>query len=490
MSGTEFREIGHRLVDAIGDFLETMPAGPVTRVRTPAELQAMIGPSELPEDGEDAGDLVDEATRLLFENSLFNGHPRFWGFITSSAAPVGALADLLAAAVNPNVGAWLLAPVASEIERRTVRCIAELVGYTAETGGLLVSGGNMANFVGFWVGRRAKTPFDLREHGLAAGAGQARVYASSETHTWVQKATDLSGLGTDSIRWIETDGDGRMDAGALRRRIESDIEAGDLPLIVVGTAGSVSTGAIDPLDEIADIAAEHGLWFHVDGAYGAPSAVLPEASPDLRALSRADSVAIDPHKWLYAPLEAGCTLVRDPGALRDTFSYHPPYYPDEEEAAQDAPIFYHEYGPQNSRGFRALKVWLAMRQVGRSGYIEMIRDDIEMARAMYAQAEAHPELEAVTLGLSIATFRYVPEGIDPRADSAAGYLDSLNRTILDRMQNGGEAFVSNAVVGGRYLLRACVVNFRTAQRDVDALIELVVRLGRAADAESRPAALR
>jgi glutamate/tyrosine decarboxylase-like PLP-dependent enzyme len=201
-------------------------------------------------------------------------------------------------------------------------------------------------------------------------------------------------------------------------------------------------------------------------------------------------VAIDPHKWLYAPLEAGCTLVRDPGALRDTFSYHPPYYPDEEEAAQDAPIFYHEYGPQNSRGFRALKVWLAMRQVGRSGYIEMIRDDIEMARAMYAQAEAHPELEAVTLGLSIATFRYVPEGIDPRADSAAGYLDSLNRTILDRMQNGGEAFVSNAVVGGRYLLRACVVNFRTAQRDVDALIELVVRLGRAADADSRPAALR
>jgi glutamate/tyrosine decarboxylase-like PLP-dependent enzyme len=278
-----------------------------------------------------------------------------------------------------------------------------------------------------------------------------------------------------------------MDVGALRRTIRSDLDAGDLPLIVVGTAGSVSTGAIDPLDEIADIAAGHGLWFHVDGAYGAPSAVLPEAPAALRALARADSVAIDPHKWLYAPLEAGCALVRDAKALRDTFSYHPPYYPDEEAAADDAPIYYHEYGPQNSRGFRALKVWLAMRQVGRNGYIRMIRDDIAMARSMYEQADAHAELEAVTLGLSIATFRYVPPDIDPAGEGAAAYLDDLNRTILERMQNGGEAFVSNAVIGGRYLLRACVVNFRTDQRDVDALIELVVRLGRAADRDSRPA---
>jgi glutamate/tyrosine decarboxylase-like PLP-dependent enzyme len=232
------------------------------------------------------------------------------------------------------------------------------------------------------------------------------------------------------------------------------------------------------------------LWFHVDGAYGAPAAVLPEASPDLRALERADSIAIDPHKWLYAPLEAGCTLVRDATALRDTFSYHPPYYPDEVEAADDAPIYYHEYGPQNSRGFRALKVWLAMRQVGRQGYIDMIRDDIAMANAIHEGARSHPELEAFTIGLSIATFRYVPSDLDADADGAADYVDGLNRTILERMQNGGEAFVSNAVIGGRYALRACVVNFRTGPADVDALIELVVRLGRAADAEMRPAALR
>jgi glutamate/tyrosine decarboxylase-like PLP-dependent enzyme len=490
MSGAEFRAVGHRLVDEIGDFLEAMPAGPVTGVRTPAGLQAMLGPGALPDTGEDPGDLVAEATRLLMANSLFNGHPRFFGFITSSAAPIGALADMLASAVNPNLGGWILSPVASEIERRTVRWIAQMTGYPSDAGGLLVSGGNVANFVGFWVGRRVRSPWNLREDGLVESGMRGRVYASRETHTWVQKAADLSGLGTNAIRWIETDAAGRMDVAVLRRRIESDLTAGDLPLIVVGTAGSVSTGAIDPLGEIADIAAEHGLWFHVDGAYGAPAAVLPEASPDLRALERADSIAIDPHKWLYAPLEAGCTLVRDATALRDTFSYHPPYYPDEVEAADDAPIYYHEYGPQNSRGFRALKVWLAMRQVGRQGYIDMIRDDIAMANAIHEGARSHPELEAFTIGLSIATFRYLPSDLDAEADGAPDYVDGLNRSILERMQNGGEAFVSNAVIGGRYALRACVVNFRTGPADVDALIELVVRLGRAADAELRPAALR
>jgi len=488
MTGGDFREAGHRLVDTIADFLDTMPAGPVTRVRSPADLRALLGPSRLPDSGEPASPLVDAAARLLIDNSLFNGHPRFWGFITSSAAPIGALADMLAAAINPNLGGWVLSPVASEIERQTIRWIAQLIGYPDSTGGLLVSGGNVANFVGFWVGRRVRAPLDVRAHGLDEAGRATRVYASRETHTWVQKAVDLSGLGTDAIRWIDTDSHLRMNVDALRRQIRSDLDAGDLPLIAVGTAGSVSTGAIDPLAAIADICARFGLWFHVDGAYGAPAAALPESDPDLRALDRADSLAIDPHKWLYAPLEAGCALVRDADALRDTFSYHPPYYPDEEAATDDTPIYYHEFGPQNSRGFRALKVWLSLRQVGREGYIEMIRDDIAMARAMYERADAHAELEAITLGLSIATFRYHPPDISAGAAATEEYLDTLNRSILDRLQVGGEAFVSNAVIDGRFVLRACVVNFRTVLADVDALIELVVRLGREVDADLRQVA--
>jgi len=490
MSPQEFREAGYRLVDRIAGFLEEMPNGPVTRVETPVALRELLGPAALPEKGSDAGALVEQAAELVTRHSLFNGHPRFWGFITSSAAPIGALADMLAAAVNPNLGGWILSPVSSEIERQTVRWIAELIGFPANGGGLLVSGGNMANMVGFWVGRRVKTPWDLRTKGFDEAGRATRVYVSGETHTWIQKAADLSGLGTDAIRWIPVDRELRMDTDALRRQIDADIAAGDLPLMVVGTGGSVSTGAIDPLREIAEICREYDLWFHIDGAYGAPAAVLPEAHEDFQAIQVADSVAIDPHKWLYAPLEAGCALVRDPQQLRDTFSFHPPYYPDQVESADDAPIYYHEFGPQNSRGFRALKVWLGIRQAGRQGFIRMIRDDIRLTRLMYERASEHPELEAITLGLSIATFRFVPPDIDRTQPDAEAYLDDLNRQILDAMQNGGEAFVSNAVIGGRYALRACIVNFRTDAVDVDALIELAVRLGREVDAAARPDSLR
>jgi len=479
MSAAEFRTLGHQLVDRLAAFLEELPEGPVTHDSTPARLQAVLGNRALPDKGESPARIVEDATELLMQHSLFNGHPKFWGFITSSAAPIGALADFMVATVNPNVGGWLIAPIASEIERQTVRWIAEFVGYPASAGGLLVSGGNLANFVGFWVGRRVRTPWDVRTIGLDESARPLRVYVSQETHTWIQKATDLSGLGTNAIRWIETDRQLRMDTRALRRQIEADRAAGDLPIMLVGTAGSVSTGAIDALGDIAAICREHNLWFHVDGAYGAPAATLPEAPADLKALAFADSLAIDPHKWLYAPLEAGCALVRDAQALRDTFSFHPSYYPEREESTLEAPIFYHEFGPQNSRGFRALKVWMGLRQAGRSGGISMIEEDIALAKQLYDKAAAHAELEALTQSLSITTFRYVPPALRAeRSHADEAYLDGLNREIMNRLQAGGEAFVTHAVIRERFALRACVVNFRTTAADIDDLIELVIRVGR------------
>jgi aromatic-L-amino-acid/L-tryptophan decarboxylase len=366
-----------------------------------------------------------------------------------------------------------------------VRWIAELMGYPAG-GGLLVSGGNMANFVCFVAARRAKAPWHVREVGMnAKDAVRLRVYASKETHTWIQKAADLFGLGTDSIRWIATDPRLQMDMAALRRAITADRAAGDLPFLVVGTAGSVSTGAVDPLAEIAAIAAAENIWFHVDGAYGALAAALPDASADLKALSLADSVAVDPHKWLYAPLEAGCALVRDKEVLREAFSYHPPYYHFDSNP-EDAPTNYYELGPQNSRGFRALKVWLAFRQVGRAGYERMIEDDCRLARALFDLVSREKELQACTHALSITTFRYVPGDLRASAAENAEYLDALNTALLDRLQKGGEAFVSNAVLDGRFVLRACIVNFRTRLADIEALPEIVVRLGREVDAEKRP----
>jgi glutamate/tyrosine decarboxylase-like PLP-dependent enzyme len=482
MGADEFRRLGHRLVDDVAQLLDTMPERRVAQGESPAEIQALLGSDKgLPENGMDAGTLLEETTRLLFDHSLFNGHPRFFGYITSAPAPIGILGDLLASAINPNMGAWILSPVCTEIERQCVAWIAELLGYPADSGGLLVSGGNMANMVGLWTARTAKSSGDIQAAGTRGGP-QMRAYVSAETHTWIEKGSDLSGLGTDAVRWIATDERGRMDMDALRRQIREDRAAGDQPFLVVGTGGSVSTGVVDPLPDIAALCRDEDLWFHVDGAYGAFAASVPDAPDELRSLSEADSVAVDPHKWLYSPLEAGCVLVRDAEALRNTFSYHPPYYHFGVEA-----VNYVDYGPQNSRGFRALKVWLALKQVGRSGYVRMISEDIRLARVLYEAVEAHPDLEGMSHGLSIAAFRYVPPDLRERAseEPVAEYLDDLNRDVQARMEVDGEAFVSNAVIGGRYTLRACIVNFNTSRDDVLALPGIVVRTGQHADEHLR-----
>jgi aromatic-L-amino-acid decarboxylase len=486
MDAEQFRALGHALVDQIASQLAAIPRGPVTRDRSPSAVRAALGlNSALPAEGINAATLLATTATQLFEHSLFNGHPRFFGYITSSPAPIGILGDFLASAVNPNVGAWMLSPAASEIEAQTIRWIAELVGYPTDCGGILVSGGNMANIVCFLAARAARAGWDVRREGLTGSDRQLVVYASAETHTWIQKATDLAGLGTASIRWIQTDEQLRMDVTALERRIDSDMAEGRVPLLVIGTAGSVSTGAVDPLPEIARVCRARGIWFHVDGAYGGVAAAAPDVPSDLRALTLADSVAVDPHKWLYAPLEAGCALVRDPAALRGAFSYHPAYYHFDEQGTN-----YVDYGPQNSRGFRALKVWLALKQVGAEGYRRMIADDMALSRAMAGAVTRDPDLQLLTQGLSIATFRFVPADLRSSIGEKAieAYLNRVNEALLDAIQRGGEAFVSNAVVAGRYALRACIVNFHTSQDDVEAIPGIVVRLGRELDARMRETA--
>jgi len=473
----EFREAGRLLVDRISDFLGSLDTRKVTPFETAAEVRQAVGTGGVPHGGQPLNQLLEGAADLLFEHSLLNSHPRFWGYITSSPAPVGILADMLAAAINPNVASWRLAPAATEIEAQTIRWLAELIGYPTDCGGILVSGGNMANFIGFLAARKAKAPWSVREKGLYAAPGQLRVYVSAKTHTWIEKATDLFGLGTDAIRWIDIDGRERMMLASLERQIELDRHRGDVPFLVVGTAGTVGTGAIDPLPEIAEICDRERIWFHIDGAYGALAAMLPDAPAELAAIHRADSIALDPHKWLYAPLEAGCTLVKRAVDLRDAFTFDPEYYTFAGEHA-DAKQNLFEYGPQNSRGFRALKVWLAIRQVGRDGYQRMIATDMDLARQLYARIQETPELEAVSQSLSITTFRYVPEEFSSESEDAASALNEINRRVLDRIQDEGEAFVSNAVVSGAFVLRACIVNFRTNREDISALPEIVVRTGR------------
>jgi glutamate/tyrosine decarboxylase-like PLP-dependent enzyme len=476
----EFRRAGYALVDAVASFLESVPRRPVTSGESPQVIQSALDASaSLPMDGCDAEILLRDASALMFNHSLFNGHPRFFGYITSSPAPIGMLGDLLAAAVNANVGSWQLSPMATEIEAQTVRWIAEFVGYPTDCGGLLVSGGNMANMVGLFAARAAAASWNVRADGVAApNTPRLRVYASSETHTWLHKATDLSGLGTNAVHWVPMDDAQRLDVAALRRAIAEDRAAGQLPMMVVGTAGSVSTGVVDPLAEIARVCKGESIWFHADGAYGAFAAAVPGTPADLQALALADSVALDPHKWLYAPLGAGCILVRDADRLRQAFSYHPPYY-----HFGQAALNYVDFGPQNSRAFVALKVWLGLRQVGRNGYVRMISDDIRLSERLYARVRATPDLEAMTQALSVATFRYVPRRLRATVGTpdTETYLNTLNQAVLDRIQGSGQAFVSNAVIRECYVLRACIVNFNTTEADVDALPDIVTRLGAETD---------
>jgi aromatic-L-amino-acid decarboxylase len=476
ISGQEFKEIGYLLIDSISDFIDSIRDRPVTSAESPEQLIQILGDRSLPEIGSPASELMAQAADLIINHSLYNGHPKFFGYITSSAAPLGALADLLASAVNPNVGANILSPVATEIEKQTIKWLAEFIGVSTSYGGILVSGGNMANFTAFLAARTAMASDNFKEEGLVREKGELLVYCSRTTHTWIEKAAILFGHGTRSIRWIKTDKENKMDNLALESAIQNDLKNGFRPFMVVGTAGDVSTGAVDNLHAISEICETYNLWFHIDGAYGIPAAVLPEYKSIFAGADKADSIALDPHKWLYNPLEVGCTLVKNPKHLTDTYSSHPEYYNfsnSEEGQTQN----YYEYGLQNSRGFRALKVWLTLRQAGKSGYARMIREDIQLSQLLFELAKSHPELEAMTQSLSITTLRYVPPDCDTGSKDGKDYLNDLNEKLLNKLQEGGELFLSNAIVNESYCLRACIVNFRTSQKDIQEIIAIIAREG-------------
>jgi aromatic-L-amino-acid/L-tryptophan decarboxylase len=477
ISKMEFKKIGYQLIDTISDFIDTIEDKPVTAGESSKQLQKILGNDPLPEKGRPAEELLTKTSELLLNHSLLNGHPKFLGYITSSPAPIGALADLLATAVNPNVGAQILSPIATEIEKQTVKWLAEFIGVDPGYGGILVSGGNMANITAFFAAITAKAPKNLKVEGLGNLPKKLLVYCPRTTHTWIEKAAVLSGLGSGSVRWIQTDADNKMNNDLLERTIKDDLKEGHQPIMVIGTAGDVSTGVVDNLKAAAAICKMYDLWFHIDGAYGIPATIIPELRSVFEGIKEADSIAVDPHKWLYSPLEAGCTLVKNPNHLTDTYSSHPEYYNfgnTDEDASQN----YYEFGLQNSRGFRALKVWLTLQQVGKNGYIKMIRENIELAELLFELAGNHPELEAVTHHLSITTLRYVPLHDRQNNIPEEDYLNTLNEALLNKLQQGGEVFLSNAIVNKKYCLRACIVNFRTSVGDIEEIIDIIVREGK------------
>jgi glutamate/tyrosine decarboxylase-like PLP-dependent enzyme len=488
------RAFTERTLDLWTEWLGRLPDLPVHPGEQPQEVRAAVV-RDVPDEPLPDDELFAYLREMVFEHSAFTGHPRFMGYITGAGTVPGAAADLLAAGVNMNVGGFALSPSATEIEVHLMKWFAAAFGLPQATaGGLLVSGGAMANFVALKAARDRQAGLDVRQRGVKDLPRMA-IYASSEVHVTTPRGADMLGLGEGAVRMLPVDDDYRMRVDALRDAIRADREAGVKPIVVVGTAGTVGTGVVDPLEEIADVCADEGLWFHVDGAYGGPAVLADDLRPLFAGIDRADSIAFDPHKWLYTPHSGGCVLLRDMQHLANSFGAIASYvYQDAERLGH--PISLGMFGPQFSRGFQALKVWMSLLAHGRRAYAARISQDARLARYLGERVGEREEFElSAPVGLSICCFRYVPPDMPPAGEDGSNrerevYLDHLNQRLMTEVQLDGRVFFSNAVLGERFVLRACIVNFRTEADDLDAVLDVAAEIGARLDAELRPSALR
>ncbi|HEY3763737.1 MAG TPA: aminotransferase class V-fold PLP-dependent enzyme [Gaiellales bacterium] len=468
----EARELTGAVLDLWCDMLDRMRELPVAPPLDAAAV-ARAAAVPIPAQPMPVAELAALLRPLVMEHSTLCGHPGFMAYISGSGTVPGAAADLLAAALNPNAGGWTISPAATELELHLTRWLAGRFGLPNGAAGLMTSGGAASNLTALKAARDARTPGDTRRDGIA---GLPLVlYASEEAHATIAEAADVMGLGERAVRAIPTDAGLRMRADALEQTIADDRAAGRHPFAVVATAGTTATGAIDPLPAVADICAAHGLWMHVDAAYGGAAVLAPELRPLLAGIEQADSIAFDPHKWLYTPQSSACLLVRDPAHLLRSFSIDAAYVRDD-AALSGRGTNVGEMGPQWSRAFLALKVWLSLAAHGTEAYGRRIAHDVELARYLDARVREHPDLEPMCpVTLSIACFRYAPAGagLDDQA------LDALNERLMVAIRRDGRAFPSNAVLGGRYGLRACLVNHRTEAQDIDALLDATLELGAA-----------
>ena len=480
ISAAEIAELSSEVNKLVIDYFAQVSNLPVFPKTSAGKTIEQVG-TELPIEGQSLDQLIADC-RTIIKGSRHNGHPRFFGYVASPGTAAGAYADLIASTLNTNVTSWRSTPSATEIERTVVRWLGLMIGFGKNAQGLLTSGGSMANMTALLIAQRSKAGGDTARKGLWNSNAPMTVYASDEIHMSIPKAADILGFGREQVRTIATDARLRMNVRLLRERVQKDLSDGLKPFCVVASSGTVKTGAVDPLAEIADVAREFGLWFHVDGAYGAPAS-LDETKRSLFAgLERADSVSLDAHKWLYVPMDAGCLLFRDAAAARAAFSSaEADYIKVLEEDADEAFAFW-DYGMELSRRFRALKIWMTLRYYGVRRLAEAIADDNSLAAYLAERVTEAEDFELLApVELSICCFRYVPAEWKARLDSARDdehaeidrELDELNTRVMHLVQRGGQAYVSNATIGGRFALRACITNFRTTRADIDQTLEII-----------------
>ncbi len=462
------RVLGHRMIDDMMTYLESIRERPVWQPIPEGVKQNLCMP--LPMDPHKPEDIYEEFLEHILPHPMGNIHPRFWGWVIGTGTASGMLAELLAAGMNPNLGAG--DHVANYVEAQVLEWCKEMLGYPLEASALLVSGGSMANLVGLTVARNTMSGFDVRRDGLQAAQKPMTFYGSVETHSSNQKAVELLGLGSAALRRIPVNADFQIVLPALEAAVSKDREDGFHPICVIGNAGTVNTGAIDDLNALADFCEREGLWLHIDGAFGALVALSPDLRPLLSGLERADSLAFDLHKWMYMPYEIGCALVRSEAHHRRAFSLTPDYLAHVERGLAGGPLWFSEYGVQLSRGFRALKAWMSIKEHGIKKYGRLIKQNVDQARYLGDLVDNTPQLERMApVSLNIVCFRFkggLSDGVD---------LNFINQEILMRLHEQGIAVPSYTTLSGNYALRVAITNHRSRREDFELLVREVIRLG-------------
>jgi len=462
----EIRALGRAALEQVAAYYETMPDRPVLIPTTSRALRDLLD-EPLPRQGVDFDTLLKTLDGVIAHYSRHSAHPRFFGYISSPGTPVTSVGSMLAAALNINVTCWRSGPAATDLEHLTIDWMKQILGYPADAGGLLVSGGSMANFAALAAARSAKAAGNVVRDGMAA-AGRMCAYVSSEGHFSISKAAGMLGIGEANVRSVPVNAAMQIDVAELERLVQQDLAAGYRPFCVVANAGTTATGAFDPIGELAEFARRHQLWLHVDAAYGGFAALASDTRHLFADIQKADSVALDPHKWLYLPVGCGCVLYRDPATAYAAFS-HSADYTRAIGLERDEAFAFWDYGPELSRPFRALDLWLLVKYVGAERLTQAVEQNLDCARYFGELVESSGDCELLApVGLSVFCFRYAPPGYQ-------GDLNALNERILVNLQRAGGSYLSNAMINGKFALRGCVLNYRTTRRDMEILLEDVRR---------------